>query len=149
MYGQNSCSVCFVIIFFLHNFSSYHKSLFVDREEFQMGSLSHYINARTNGYHDLPVFPETAPDPSVRNVPTVTVTKPAKKQVTTSKKTSFYSDTDSDNSSPPNEGWFDCSNNQKYLYSSNPHLLLRNHSNWLEKSNLLYVIANDTHILIL
>ncbi|KAK7601336.1 hypothetical protein V9T40_008777 [Parthenolecanium corni] len=78
-------------------------SKFIDREEFQMGSLSHYINARANGYHDLPAFPETAPDPSVRNVPTVTVTKPVKKQVSMSKKTSFYSDSDSDISSPPNE----------------------------------------------
>jgi len=78
--------------------------MFTDREEFQMGSLSHYINARANGYHDLPAFPETAPDTSVRNVPTESVTKPIKKQVTVGKKASFYSDSDSDNSSPPNEG---------------------------------------------
>lgn len=38
------------------------------REQFQLGSLAHYLNARTNGYHDLPPFPRTAPDSSVRGV---------------------------------------------------------------------------------
>ena len=27
-----------------------------------MGSLSHYINTRAVGYHDLPQFPEVAPE---------------------------------------------------------------------------------------
>lgn len=38
------------------------------REQFQLGSLAHYLNARTNGYHDLPAFPKKAPDSSVRGV---------------------------------------------------------------------------------
>lgn len=38
------------------------------REQFQLGSLAHYLNARTNGYHDLPTFPKKAPDSSVRGV---------------------------------------------------------------------------------
>ncbi|XP_031638318.1 AP-3 complex subunit beta-2 [Contarinia nasturtii] len=38
------------------------------REQFQLGSLAHYLNARTIGYHDLPPFPKTAPDSSVRGV---------------------------------------------------------------------------------
>lgn len=63
-----------------------------------MGSLSHYINARAFGYHDLPSFPEAAPDQSVRNVPADITPKIIKKQITSSKKKSFYSD--SDNSSP-------------------------------------------------
>ncbi len=67
-----------------------------------MGSLSHYINARANGYHDLPSFPEIQPDPTVRNVPTESTPKIAKKPVSVGKKTSFY--TDSENSSPPDEG---------------------------------------------
>ena len=33
-----------------------------------MGSLSHYLNTRAMGYHDLPQFPEVAPDPLARNV---------------------------------------------------------------------------------
>lgn len=33
-----------------------------DREQFQLGSLSHYINTRAVGYHDLPTFPEVAPE---------------------------------------------------------------------------------------
>lgn len=42
------------------------------REQFQLGSLAHYLNARTTGYHDLPEFPKKAPDSSVRGVETVT-----------------------------------------------------------------------------
>lgn len=38
------------------------------REQFQLGSLAHYLNARTTGYHDLPPFPTVAPDSSVRGV---------------------------------------------------------------------------------
>lgn len=71
-----------------------------------MGSLSHYINSRAFGYHDLPSFPEIPPDPSVRNIATTDVSpKVVKKQVTSNKKKSFYSD--SDNSSP-NEGYRLC-----------------------------------------
>ena len=40
----------------------------IDRDEFQLGSLSHYLNSRAVGYMDLPAFAEVAPDPSVRNV---------------------------------------------------------------------------------
>lgn len=38
------------------------------REQLQLGSLAHYLNSRTNGYHDLPPFPKKAPDSSVRGV---------------------------------------------------------------------------------
>ena len=41
---------------------------FSDRDQFQLGSLSHMINAKTTGYLELPDFPEVAPDSSVRNV---------------------------------------------------------------------------------
>ena len=85
---------------------------FVDREEFQMGSLSHYINARAHGYQDLPGFPETPSDPSVRNVPTEPSPKIVKKTITDSNKKSFYSD--SDNSSPA-EG--------EYYFSIDIHFL--------------------------
>ena len=33
-----------------------------------VGSLSHLMNAKASGYHELPDFPEDPPDPSVRNV---------------------------------------------------------------------------------
>lgn len=42
--------------------------LFLDRDQFQLGSLSHIINARATGYLELPDFPEVAPDPAVRVV---------------------------------------------------------------------------------
>uniref|UniRef100_A0A0R3RPX4 AP-3 complex subunit beta n=1 Tax=Elaeophora elaphi TaxID=1147741 RepID=A0A0R3RPX4_9BILA len=43
------------------------QSTFKDREQFQLGSLSHFLNQRCRRYRDLPQFPEIAPDPSVRN----------------------------------------------------------------------------------
>ena len=38
------------------------------RSQFQLGSLSYYINAQANGYIPLPDFPEEPPDSSVRDV---------------------------------------------------------------------------------
>lgn len=40
----------------------------IDRDHFQLGSLSHLLNAKAGGYQELPDWPEVAPDPSVRNV---------------------------------------------------------------------------------
>lgn len=45
-----------------------HIFVFVDRDHFQLGSLSHLLNAKAGGYQELPDWPEAAPDPSVRNV---------------------------------------------------------------------------------
>uniref|UniRef100_A0A1B6FZ03 AP-3 complex subunit beta n=1 Tax=Cuerna arida TaxID=1464854 RepID=A0A1B6FZ03_9HEMI len=89
-------------------------SKFKDQEQLQLGSLSHYINTRAAGYHDLPQFPETAPSVGERNVvdpsPAATTNtdqaqdnsfftnKSAQKP--TKKKKSFYSESDS---SPPDE----------------------------------------------
>ncbi|PRD34080.1 UNVERIFIED_CONTAM: AP-3 complex subunit beta-1 [Trichonephila clavipes] len=76
------------------------QSKFKDRDRYQLGSLSHYINARTIGYHDLPDFPETVPDPSVRNVENqmpwqeFNLSKKKKKKKVVKKK-SFYSETES------------------------------------------------------
>uniref|UniRef100_A0A146LRT5 AP-3 complex subunit beta n=1 Tax=Lygus hesperus TaxID=30085 RepID=A0A146LRT5_LYGHE len=71
-------------------------SRFKDRESYQMGSLSHYLNMRASGYHDLPNFPEVAPDSSARNVAEVPSPSPppatSKKE---SKNRSFYSESDS------------------------------------------------------
>ena len=50
------------------------ESKFANRDEYQLGSLSHFINARAAEYQDLPSFPAIPPDPSVR---TVEVPKPA------------------------------------------------------------------------
>uniref|UniRef100_A0A8C9TR97 AP-3 complex subunit beta n=1 Tax=Scleropages formosus TaxID=113540 RepID=A0A8C9TR97_SCLFO len=44
------------------------ESPFKDRDHFQLGSLSHLLNVKAGGYQELPDWPETAPDPSVRNV---------------------------------------------------------------------------------
>lgn len=38
------------------------------REQYQLSSLSHLLNMRAAGYHDLPAFPEVAPDPTLRNI---------------------------------------------------------------------------------
>ena len=40
----------------------------VGRSVWQVGSLSHAINAEATGYLPLPDFPDEAPDPSVRDV---------------------------------------------------------------------------------
>lgn len=40
----------------------------VARARWQLGSLSHFINAEASGYNSLPEFPEEAPDPTVRDV---------------------------------------------------------------------------------
>ncbi|XP_045112281.1 AP-3 complex subunit beta-2-like [Portunus trituberculatus] len=44
------------------------QSSFKDRDQFQLSTLSHLINARATGYQDLPDFPAEAADPSVRCV---------------------------------------------------------------------------------
>ncbi|XP_034004961.1 AP-3 complex subunit beta-2 isoform X3 [Trematomus bernacchii] len=44
------------------------ESPFKDRDHFQLGSLSHLLNAKAGGYQELPDWPEAAPDPCVRNV---------------------------------------------------------------------------------
>ncbi|XP_076465075.1 AP-3 complex subunit beta-2-like isoform X2 [Babylonia areolata] len=73
-------------------------SKFKDRDHFQLGTLSHVLNMRTTGYQELPDWPETAPDPTVRNVelPPVWTEKPSK--TSTKKKQdlkSFYSESES------------------------------------------------------
>jgi AP-3 complex subunit beta len=71
---------------------------FSDREQFQLGTLSHILNTRATGYQELPDWPEVAPDSSVRNIelpnlfdePTKPKTREKKKVA--KKETSFYSD---------------------------------------------------------
>lgn len=41
---------------------------FKDKEDLQLGSLSHYIRQRANGYEPLPDFPEVPPSGEFRNV---------------------------------------------------------------------------------
>ncbi|XP_047140481.1 AP-3 complex subunit beta-1 isoform X1 [Hydra vulgaris] len=49
------------------------QSLFKDRGQYQLSSLSHMIDSIANGYQELPEFPDVQPDPSVRNVEMETV----------------------------------------------------------------------------
>ncbi|XP_077203447.1 AP-3 complex subunit beta-1 isoform X2 [Paroedura picta] len=51
------------------------ESPFKDREHFQLGTLSHTLNMKANGYLELSNWPEIAPDPSVRNVEVIESTK--------------------------------------------------------------------------
>lgn len=44
------------------------ESKYCERDHFQLGSLSHYLNMRATGYKDLPAYPTEAPDTSVRNI---------------------------------------------------------------------------------
>lgn len=52
--------------------------VFVGREQLQLGSLSHYINARATGYEQLPDFPEVPPPGDVRNVEPIETFEEAK-----------------------------------------------------------------------
>ena len=47
------------------------QSDFRDRKQLQLGSLSHYINARAIGYEPLPQFAEVPPPGNVRDVENV------------------------------------------------------------------------------
>ena len=77
----------------------YHKLLVhSDHDQFQLGTLSHLINTRANEYQELPDWPDSAPDPSVRNVEVTmpwTESKTTKKKSTV-KKQSFYTDSESE-----------------------------------------------------
>ncbi|KAK6729555.1 hypothetical protein RB195_006539 [Necator americanus] len=42
------------------------QSSFKEREQFQLGTLSHVLNQRCVRYHDLPNFPQVSSDPSLR-----------------------------------------------------------------------------------
>lgn len=42
---------------------------FLEKAKYQLGSLSHLIGNAILGYQELPVFPETQPDPTVRDPP--------------------------------------------------------------------------------
>nr|XP_015198941.1 PREDICTED: AP-3 complex subunit beta-2 [Lepisosteus oculatus] len=57
------------------------ESPFKDRDHFQLGSLSHLLNAKAVGYQELPEWPEAAPDPSVRNVELEEVISPSEGRI--------------------------------------------------------------------
>ncbi len=89
------------------------ESKYSGRETYQLGSMSHYLNMRVNGYLPLPDFPATAPDNSVRNVesadsrPSSSDTravnqKPSQKIKKESK--SFYSESESEDESGSGSG---------------------------------------------
>jgi AP-3 complex subunit beta len=68
-----------------------------DREQFQLGSLSHYVNARAPGYQEIPSFPLEAPDPTARDVETsLPWQEPERPKKQSVKKRSFYSASESD-----------------------------------------------------
>uniref|UniRef100_A0A336KCG1 AP-3 complex subunit beta n=1 Tax=Culicoides sonorensis TaxID=179676 RepID=A0A336KCG1_CULSO len=92
------------------------ESKYKGREPFQLGSMSHYLNQRVNGYQDLPKHPEVAPDNSVRNVePPPQEVRPveqkqpeklkakAKGVVPKHKSRSFYSESEEKSSSEEDE----------------------------------------------
>ncbi|XP_057185166.1 AP-3 complex subunit beta-2 isoform X2 [Triplophysa rosa] len=72
------------------------ESPFKDRDHFQLGSLSHLLNAKASGYQELPAWPESAPDPSVRNVEIPDWSKCTSRKDRKEKKVEkpFYSDSD-------------------------------------------------------
>ena len=73
-------------------------------DQFQLGTLSHMISVKANGYQDLPDWPEVPPDPSVRDVDVAVswLSASAAKSKLTKKKAekekSFYSEDESSSS---------------------------------------------------
>ncbi len=69
------------------------------RSHWQLGSLSHAINADATGYIPLPSFPTEAPDPTVRDVDEDSFwsKRPDSASSSSKKKREFYSD-DEENS---------------------------------------------------
>ncbi|XP_040536014.1 AP-3 complex subunit beta-2 isoform X1 [Gallus gallus] len=71
------------------------ESSFKDRDHFQLGSLSHLLNAKAVGYQELPDWPDEAPDPSVRNVEVPEWTKCTSREKRKDKvEKPFYSDSE-------------------------------------------------------
>ncbi|XP_038640191.1 AP-3 complex subunit beta-2 isoform X2 [Scyliorhinus canicula] len=78
------------------------ESSFKDRDHFQLGSLSHLLNSKAGGYQELPNWPDSAPDPAVRNVEVSEWTKPSGREKRKEKvEKPFYSD--SEGESEPTE----------------------------------------------
>ncbi|XP_077143178.1 AP-3 complex subunit beta-1 isoform X2 [Ranitomeya variabilis] len=83
------------------------ESPYKDRDHFQLGTLSHTLNAKASGYLELSDWPEVAPDPSVRNVEviepattwTTSVGKPKKEKAKSDKFYSSEEDEEEDNES--------------------------------------------------
>lgn len=67
------------------------ESKYHGREKYQLGSLSHYMNMKANGYNNLPEFPEVAPDSGVRNVEGFMNETPQTKEI---KKKTFYAESE-------------------------------------------------------
>ncbi|XP_076613966.1 AP-3 complex subunit beta-1 isoform X2 [Chaetodon auriga] len=72
------------------------ESAFKDRDRFQLGSLSHSLNSKANGYQELCDWPAVAPDQSVRNVEVIEPVKEwaplARKAKQSKPDDKFYSD---------------------------------------------------------
>lgn len=72
------------------------ESAYKDSDQFQLGTLSHAIGARVNGYAELPDFPLEAPDSSVRNIEVPISEKTGHDVKMRKKNDKFYSDDDND-----------------------------------------------------
>lgn len=85
-----------------------------------MGTLSHYINCRAIGYQDLPQFPDSPTDSSVRCVAITeeqeNPTKQKADRMTANKKKTFYSDSENntDGSSDESDNSTDSSSDSSY-----------------------------------
>ncbi|RNA11859.1 AP-3 complex subunit beta-2 [Brachionus plicatilis] len=80
------------------------ESAYKDSDHFQLGTLSHAIGARVNGYTELPEFPAEAPDPSVRNIEVPVAEKAVHVAKLRKKSDKFYSDDDEEQKSQSTEG---------------------------------------------
>lgn len=78
------------------------ESPFKDRDNFQLGTLSHTLNIKASGYLELSNWPEVAPDPSVRNVEVIELAKewtPTGKAREENPSKNFYSESEEEEDS--------------------------------------------------
>ena len=68
IFSENKLSKYAKKIFLAPKPAPFTESKFYNRQNYQLGSMSHYLNTKVCGYQDLPDFPEEAPDSTVRNV---------------------------------------------------------------------------------
>ena len=85
IFSDNKLSKYAKKIFLAAKPAPFTESKFCHRQNYQLGSMSHYLNTKVSGYQDLPEFPEEAPDSSVRNVEPPKAPNPWEKTVEANK----------------------------------------------------------------
>ena len=140
IFSENKLSKCAKKIFLAAKPAPYTESKFHNRQNYQLGSMSHYLNTKVSGYQDLPDFPEEAPDASVRNVEPVKAPNPwektveankAKKKAAKSASKGFYSEESSSDSGSSSSSSSSSGSSSESEESEDDGLVVKKDSNTL------------------